>query len=39
MSPKSHLRNTGKYLFSLESEECRKTELFKVVFFASKYLN
>lgn len=39
MSPKSHPRNTRKYLFRLESEGCHEAELFKVAFFASKYLN
>lgn len=38
MAPKFHPRNTRKCLFSLESEECHKAELFKVAFFASKYI-
>lgn len=37
--PKSHPKNTRKYLFSLESEGCHKAELFKVAFFASEYFN
>lgn len=38
MALKFHPRNTTKCLFSLESEERHKAELFKVACFASKYI-